>query len=102
VAPAGGAVSGAQSVSRAAASRQPIVDVFEEDSDIVVIAELPGASEQDIACTVTGMSLRIETTGAHAYAKDVVLPGRTDPAALSYRCQNGILEVRLRRVSTPS
>jgi HSP20 family molecular chaperone IbpA len=82
------------------APRQPIVDVFEERGVFVIIAELPGTSDSDITCTATGNAVRIETTGAHAYAKDVDLPAAAIPETLVSRCQNGILEVRVQRRDT--
>lgn len=81
------------------AARAPIVDVFVEGASVCVIAELPGAADADIRCTLDGCSLLIEASGNIRYRKTVTLPGPVDAASLTRSCQNGILEVRLIRMS---
>jgi HSP20 family protein len=78
-----------------AATRQPIVDIFEEVDGYLVVAELPGVQLQEITCTVLDTILHIRTAGPRPYAKEVVLPGPANPESLSVSCQHGILEVRL-------
>jgi HSP20 family protein len=78
-------------------ARQPIVDVFEEAESIVVVAEIPGASESGIACRMEGGDLLIEASGARSYRKRLTLPGAVDPASLRSSLRNGILEITLRR-----
>jgi HSP20 family protein len=79
------------------AARAPIVDVFQDDADLHIVAELPGVSAEDIACTLQAGQLRIVTTGAHVYSKTIELPCAVDATSLQQSCRNGILEVRLRR-----
>jgi HSP20 family protein len=79
------------------AARAPIVDLFEEGEEIRIVAELPGVADEEIACTLHGDSLQIQTVGAQIYSKTLKLPHAVDPASLSRGCRNGILEVRLRR-----
>lgn len=81
----------------AAAARTPITDLFEEAEAIVVVAELPGAAEPDIALAVADGALAITVAGAHPYAARLALPGPVDAAGLSRSLRNGILEVRLPR-----
>jgi HSP20 family protein len=84
-----------------AASRAPIVDVFDNDGVVTVIAELPGVAEADITCKLDGTQLHIATSGAHRYAKTVTLPGGLDAATLTRSCRNGILDVRIVRKAAP-
>jgi hypothetical protein len=85
----------------APAARAPIVDVFEDAGLVTIIAELPGAAEADISCTLDGLSLRIVAIGAHPYEKTVALPPGLNPASLTQSLRNGILEVRLSRSAAP-
>ena len=76
--------------------REPIVDVFEEEGCVRVMAELPGVEESEISLKVTDNALTISTdTSARKYHKEVELPThvKEEIAESSYR--NGILEVKL-------
>jgi HSP20 family protein len=78
--------------------REPLVDVFDEDKEVLVVAELPGATEKDIAVTVKDGTLTLEANGKHRYAKDVELPAKvkSEPVRKVYR--NGLLEVRFAKI----
>ena len=73
--------------------KKPIVDVFEEDGEVVVIAELPGVRKEDIRLNATGDSLEIRAAGS--FYKVVKLPSRVDPERARATFNNGVLEVRL-------
>ena len=75
-------------------SREPIVDIFDEDVAILVVAELPGVVETEIDVNVSGDILMINTSGKRRYAKEILLPSPVDPATLQKAYTNGILEVR--------
>jgi HSP20 family protein len=81
----------------APATRQPIVDMFEDGDVIVVVAELPGAAPDNINCKVEGTTLLIEAGGIQHYRKQLTLPGPVQPEEFPQSFRNGILEVRLRR-----
>lgn len=78
--------------------REPITDIFNENGHIVVIAEIPGVSEDKITVEAAGDILNIAAAGAdRKYAKEVLLPGKVKPQALKTTYQNGILEIRLEK-----
>lgn len=77
--------------------REPLVDVFDEDTEIVVTAELPGARESEITLEVEGDVLKIKSQGERSYARDVPLPAAVDSKSLHKKYNNGILEVRARK-----
>jgi HSP20 family protein len=77
--------------------REPLVDVFDEDQEIVVVAELPGVGEEEIHIEVQDDILSLETTGERKYAKEILLPGPVDAATLQKAYKNGILELRLKK-----
>lgn len=78
--------------------REPIVDVFDEEGRVIVIAELPGVSEEEIKIEVTGDILSVSASGRNrTYGKEILLPSKVkaNPARTSYK--NGILEVVLEK-----
>jgi len=82
--------------------REPLVDVFEEDDEMVITAELPGVAEQDISVRFDGDMVIIETSGDRRYAKETLLPAPVagdDDVERSYN--NGVLEVRVRKEPQP-
>jgi len=82
-----------------AETREPLVDVFDEDGSVLVVIELPGVAESDIELTVEGDILSLNTTGRRRYAKEILLPAAVDPATMTQSCTNGVLEVRATKVT---
>jgi len=78
--------------------REPVVDVLEEGNMIRVIAELPGVAEGDIAYQVNGDVLTISTKGDRPYHAEVVLPGCAEKEGIQSSYNNGVLELRLKKV----
>jgi HSP20 family molecular chaperone IbpA len=78
-------------------ARQPIVDIFEEATGVVVVAELPGADPASIVCRVEPQRLLIEAAGVRRYRKQVALPVAVRAEGMQQSFCNGILEVRLVR-----
>jgi len=79
------------------ASKEPPVDVFDEETHLRVLAELPGVGEKDIKVTLKEAQLVISTdTPTHKYYKEITLPcapkGEVDKL---YR--NGVLELTLHK-----
>jgi HSP20 family protein len=77
---------------------EPMVDVFDEGCEIVVTAELPGAREDDITVEQRDAVLTIESQGERCYAKEVLLPGAIDVSSLQKKYNNGVLEIRARKI----
>ena len=78
-------------------SKEPPVDVFDEETHLRVLAELPGVEEKDIKVKLKEAKLVISTdTPTHKYYKEITLPyaprGQVDK---SYR--NGVLELTLQK-----
>ena len=81
---------------------EPPTDVFHEEQEVVVIAEVPGVDLGDLEVTVEGTSLSLSTRpGAQRQYKKVIELGspvaQESPQASS---RNGILEVRVRKLPT--
>ena len=79
-------------------TREPMVDVFEEDDRVVVVAEMPGVEEGDVRLELVGDVLTLTASkGERKYRKEVLLPGEFAAERMTHTCRNGILEVRLAR-----
>lgn len=79
-------------------TREPLVDVHEEDDHVLVIAELPGVSKKDIQVSLSGEELSIKAQrGAQRYEKEVELPEEFSDEKMRWTCNNGILKIRLER-----
>ena len=77
--------------------REPLIDVFDEDNEIVVAAELPGVKEDAIEVDVRGDVLALSSSGERRYAKEVLLPSAVDAASMKRSFKNGLLELRLKK-----
>jgi len=77
--------------------REPLVDVFDEGDEIVVVAELPGVSDDEIQVQVREDILSLETQGERKYAKEILLSAAAEAASLQRAYKNGILELRLKK-----
>jgi HSP20 family protein len=80
-------------------TREPLVDVFDEEAAVLVVVELPGVADGEIQVTVEDDILTLQTTGRRHYAKEVLLPAAVDPASLAKTYTNGVLEVRAKKVT---
>lgn len=77
--------------------REPLVDVFDEGEEFLVVAELPGVNDAQIAVSIEGDILTVETTGERRYAKELLLAAPVEAGSLRRSYTNGILELRLKK-----
>lgn len=83
-------------------TREPLVDVFDEAEEIVVVAEVPGVKETDIHLDVNGDVLALSATGPkRKYEKEILLPAAVDQAKMRQSYQNGYLELRFAKPPKP-
>ncbi|MBK8046189.1 MAG: Hsp20/alpha crystallin family protein [Anaerolineales bacterium] len=80
-------------------TREPLVDVFEEEKNYLLVAELPGAAADEVQVEVDGDVVALSTTGNRKYAKEVLLPGPAVREGMALNYNNGVLEVRLPKAS---
>jgi HSP20 family protein len=79
-------------------AREPLVDIFDEGKEIVLVAELPGVGEDEIHIDIQGDIVSLQTTGERKYEKEILLPKAVDAKAKARIFKNGILELRLKSV----
>ena len=78
--------------------REPIVDIFDEEDHILVIAELPGVVEDKIKIEVAGDILNLDASNTdRKYAKEILLPSKVKKEGIKFVYKNGILEITLEK-----
>lgn len=79
---------------------EPLVDVFEEDEYVLVVAEMPGVAEEDVDLALKDDILTIAgERDQKKYRKEILLPQSFASEQMSCACRNGILEVKLNKGS---
>ena len=78
--------------------REPMVDVFEEDDHLLVLAELPGIGKEDVRIDLKDDVLTISAErGDKKYRKEILLPRAYPQEKMKMSCNNGILEIKCTR-----
>jgi HSP20 family protein len=94
----------------------PPVNVFEQDGDFVLVAELPGVKKEDLDIQVKGDTVRVHGKKSVEYADDasvhrreraggefdrtLTLPAQLDAAKVSAEYRDGVLTLRLPRAES--
>ncbi|MBO0888532.1 Hsp20/alpha crystallin family protein [Candidatus Bathyarchaeota archaeon] len=75
--------------------REPLVDVMDTGSEVVVVTELPGVEKEEIKLDATDKTLKISVDSAkRRYLKELDLGHLVDPRTAKATYKNGVLEVR--------
>jgi len=75
--------------------REPSVDIFEEDDHVLVVAEMPGISVEDVQITVEEDLLTISAEHKDKkYRKEVLLPASSTREKTQVSCNNGVVEIK--------
>jgi HSP20 family protein len=95
--PAAGPRAGGRVKSAPVETMEPPVDVFDEQDEVLVVADVPGAALEDLDVRVEGRVLTLATRSGmrHRYRKTIELDADVDAGAMQVSCRNGVLEVRL-------
>lgn len=81
--------------------RQPLVDIFEEQDHLIVLAELPGVNEKDLNIKADQDTLIISTNNkTPQYLKKVQLPTAIKKGTIKSTYKNNILQVKLKKLNT--
>jgi HSP20 family protein len=80
----------------------PSVDVLENDAELLLLADMPGASAESIAIQVEGGQIAIEARRAMQsesmrYRRVFQLPSMVDPDGISAELHDGVLHVHLKK-----
>ena len=77
--------------------QDPLIDIFENEEIVHVLAEFPEIGKEDLLLHATAQNLEIRILGSSEYSEDVELPVRVDPKSAKATYKNGVLEVTFRR-----
>ena len=78
--------------------REPIIDVFDEKEEIVVMAEMPGVNEEGISLDLKGDILEIKAVSKdRKYHKEILLPAKVKAETRISSYKNGILEIKIKK-----
>ena len=74
--------------------RKPLVDVFETEDRVHIVAEMPGIEKEDILLDATDSTVELKAThGERKYSEYIELPVKVDPDSAKATYLNGVLEV---------
>ena len=77
---------------------EPPVDVFEEESHLLIVVEMPGIGDDDLTIELRDDILAISAQkGSKKYRKEILLPGGFNPDSIARSCRNGVLEIKMSR-----
>ncbi|MGP8258608.1 MAG: Hsp20/alpha crystallin family protein [Acidobacteriaceae bacterium] len=75
--------------------REPVVDLFEEEDHVSIVAEMPGIGVEDVQLAVEDDLLIV--TAAHGekkYRKEVLLPASFAREKMHVTCNQGVVEIK--------
>ncbi|HID18172.1 TPA: Hsp20/alpha crystallin family protein [Candidatus Bathyarchaeota archaeon] len=82
--------------------REPLYDLVEENGNLKVTVEIPGAVKEEIQVTATERTLTVSAQGRErAYFREIELPVEVEPKNAKSTYTDGILEVILPRREVP-
>jgi len=98
-------------------SWKPSMDMSETPEEIVIVAEIPGIEKEDLEVEISSKAVRIKGRRLAKYCTEnttyrlaeiqygrfervLYLPSPIDPEVVSASFQNGLLEIRLAKLST--
>lgn len=77
-------------------TREPNVELLDKSGRIILIAEMPGVSEEAVSCVVDGDTVRLEGIGPRArYVTVRRLPRSMVDAKVETRARHGVVEVTI-------
>lgn len=83
--------------------RKPLVDVFDTDRTVQVVAEMPGIEKEDVELSAEGRELEIKASrGERKYHEFVELPADVDIDSAKASYKNGVLDITLNKIQRPS
>jgi len=79
--------------------RQPLIDIFEEQNHLTVLAELPGVDEKDVNIKTDENTITITAQNSmKKYLKLIRLPTRIKQGTTRFTYRNNVLHVRLKKI----
>jgi HSP20 family protein len=88
--------------TRTRQARVPRVDIYENEQELLLLADMPGVASEELRLAIEPPELRIETTAddARAFARTFTIDERIAVADVSAELKNGVLTVKLPKVAS--
>ncbi len=78
--------------------REPMTDLFDEPTHILIVAEVPGIAQEDVRLELHDDILTLAAErGEKKYRKEMLLPASFSSDKMSFTCRGGIVEIRLNK-----
>lgn len=87
--------NGATDDNRPAANSTPALDVFENDGEFLVVADLPGVAQGGAEVTLDHDRLVLQASGVRKFRRELVVPPSVDREKVSAAMKAGVLTVHL-------
>ena len=89
-----------QPVPEPSEAMEPPVDVFEEEQEVIIVADVPGISLEELELKAEGslVSLSSKAAARRNYRKEIRFGAELEPSSLRATCRNGVLEVRVQKL----
>ena len=79
----------------------PLIDIFQDKSNITVIAEIAGFNKETVKINVNNQKITLSAKSKdRRYYKSLNLPKVVIPNAMHTKYKNGVLEIKLKKAET--
>jgi HSP20 family molecular chaperone IbpA len=83
---------------RKAREPEPLIDILEEETEIIVVAQFAGFKRENLRTRVKNQRLTLSAEALdRKYYKSLNLPKRVIPNTIRMTHKNGVLEIRLKK-----
>jgi HSP20 family molecular chaperone IbpA len=83
---------------RKAREPEPLIDILEEETEIIVVAEFAGFKRENLRANIKNQRLTLSADALNRkYYKSLNLPKRVIPNTIRMTHKNGVLEIRLKK-----
>jgi HSP20 family protein len=80
---------------------KPLIDIFQDNANIIVIAEITGFNKDSLKINVDNQKLTLSAKSKdRRYYKSLNLPKVVIPNAMHTKFKNGVLEIKLKKAET--
>ena len=84
-----------QTVKEEQRAFSPPLDVYENDGEFLLIADLPGVAQGGAEVTLERDRLVVQATGVRKFRREIVVPPSVEAEKVSAAMKAGVLTVRL-------
>jgi HSP20 family molecular chaperone IbpA len=86
---------------RSLAEQKPLIDIFQENNTITIVAEIVGFNKDSLKINVKDQKITLSAKSKdRRYYKSLNLPTVVIPNAMHTKFKNGVLEIKLKKAET--